>query len=131
MTRTSSKKPIAPIRWISGALTAGLIGTAALLPTTPALAQTQTSWAERSEVVEKLGWSTGSYLQVSVDGDAVKLARVEVDPFAEALKKPDADAFEKILGKQKKSQEEAFKSFEEKLKDPPEVQPEDRPDYWR
>jgi len=86
-----------------------------------------------ADVTEKLGWQTGSYLEVSVEGDTVKLRRIEVDPFAEALKKPDERAFEKILEKQKKSQDEAFKTFEERVKrgDIPEVRPEDKPDYWR
>ncbi len=58
---------------------------------------------------------------------------LEVDLFAEALRKPDPESFETILAKQKKSQEDAFKAFEEKVKqkDLPEVRPEDRPDYWR
>ena len=85
------------------------------------------------EVLEKLGWQPGSYLEVSMAGGAVQLRRVEVDPFREAAKKPDADAFEKILSQQQKSQEDAFKAFEERVKakdiSPP--RPEDRPDYWR
>src|SRR2546422_5550268 len=83
------------------------------------------------EVLEKLGWRPGSYLEVSMAGGAVQLRRVEVDPFREAAKKPDADAFEKILSQQQKSQEDAFKAFEERVKakdiSPP--RPEDRPDY--
>ena len=83
-----------------------------------------------AQTVEKLGWKTGSTLEVLVETDRVTLRRLEVDPFAEALKKPDTDAFEKILDQHKKSQEDAFRSFEEKVKKPPEVQPEDRPDHW-
>jgi bifunctional DNA-binding transcriptional regulator/antitoxin component of YhaV-PrlF toxin-antitoxin module len=82
------------------------------------------------EVSEKLGWTTGSYLEVSVKGDAVELKRVEVDLFAEAVKKPDGDTFEKILRKQKESTEKAFKDFEVKIKDPPQLRPEDRPQFW-
>jgi len=82
------------------------------------------------EVTEKLGWVTGSYLEVSVEGGQVQLKRVEVDLFAEAVKKPEADAFEKILQKQKESTEKAFKDFEVKIKDPPKLRPEDRPQFW-
>jgi antitoxin component of MazEF toxin-antitoxin module len=82
------------------------------------------------DVSEKLGWTTGSYLEVSVKGDLVELKRVEVDLFAEAVKKPDADAFEKILKKQKESTEKAFQDFEVKIKDPPKLRPEDRPQFW-
>ena len=82
------------------------------------------------DVSEKLGWITGSYLEVSVKGDLVELKRVEVDLFAEAVKKPDADAFEKILKKQRESTEKAFQDFEVKIKDPPKLNPEDRPQFW-
>jgi AbrB family looped-hinge helix DNA binding protein len=84
------------------------------------------------EVLEKLGWRPGSYLEFSVEAGALHLRRVEVDPFAEAIKKPDADAFEQILSQQKKSQEAAFRTFEErvKAKDFPELKPEDKPDFW-
>ncbi len=82
------------------------------------------------DVTEKLGWVTGSYLEVSVKGEAVVLKRVEVDLFAEATKKPDADAFEKIMRKQKESSEKAFQDFEVKIKDPPKLRPEDRPEFW-
>jgi bifunctional DNA-binding transcriptional regulator/antitoxin component of YhaV-PrlF toxin-antitoxin module len=85
------------------------------------------------ELTEKLGWTTGSYLEVLVEGDTLRLRRIEVDPFAEALKKPDAGMFEKLLEKQKKSQEDAARIFEEKIRkgDSLEIRPEDKPDYWR
>ena len=83
--------------------------------------------------MEKVAWKAGTYLEVLVEGEAVRLQHVEVDPFAEALKKPDESAFEKILEKQKKSREDALKSFDDKVKrgDLPEARPEDKPDYWR
>ena len=85
------------------------------------------------ETLERLGWKTGSYLEVSVEGGDARFHPIEVDLFAEALKEPDPNSFDQILSKQKKSQEDAFKLFEEKIKDkdPPEVRPEDRPDHWR
>ena len=43
----------------------------------------------------------------------------------------EPDEFDRILGEQKKSQADAFKAFEEKIKKPPEVRPEDREDHWR
>jgi AbrB family looped-hinge helix DNA binding protein len=86
-----------------------------------------------AEVSERLGWKPGTYLEVTLDGDAARLRRIEVDPFEEALRKPDADAFEKLLEKQKKSREDAIRSFDDRVKrgDVPEVRPEDKPDYWR
>jgi len=85
------------------------------------------------EVLEDLGWKTGSYLEVSVEGGDAHLHPIEVDLFAEALKKPDPNSFDQILSKQKKSQEDAAKFFEEKIKDKelPEIRPEDKPDFWR
>ena len=85
------------------------------------------------DVATTLGWRSGSYLEVEVEGEVVKLHRIEVDPFAAALEKPDESAFEKILEKQRKSREDAFRSFDDRVKrgDVPEVRPEDKPDYWR
>ena len=83
------------------------------------------------DLLEKLDWSGGHYLEITVDGEALRLVKVEVDPFAEVMKKPDPSEFDRILGEQKKSQADAFKAFEEKIKKPPEVRPEDREDHWR
>ncbi len=83
-----------------------------------------------ADVLEKLGWTTASFLEYEVSGDHIELRRVEVDLFAEAMKKPDSDAFDKVLKKQKDSQSAAFEDFEKRIKDPPEVRPEDRPDFW-
>jgi len=82
------------------------------------------------ELTDKLGWGSGSYLEVSVKGDVVSLRRVEVDVFLEASKAPEADAFEKIMKKQKESAQKASKDFDRKIKDPPVIRPEDRPQFW-
>jgi len=83
------------------------------------------------DVTEKLGWLTGSYLEVAVRDGVVELRRVEVDLFAEAVKKPEADAFEKIMKKQRESAVKASEDFEEKIKNPPPpLRPEDRPEFW-
>lgn len=80
---------------------------------------------------EELGWTTGSYLEYKVSGNKLELWRVEVDLFAEAMKKPDQDAFDKILKQQSESQTRAFSDFEKKLKEPlPDLRPEDRPEFW-
>jgi len=82
------------------------------------------------EVMEKLEWDSGHYLELEVGENTVRLKRVEVDPFTEAVKAPDPDTFDKILKEQIESQQKAFDTFDEKIKDPPEVKPEDRPDHW-
>ena len=85
------------------------------------------------DVLDRLGWKTGSFLEVSEADGAVHLVRVEVDPFAEAMKPPDPDALERALEAEKKSRADALASFEEKLRSGkvPEARPEDRPDFWR
>ena len=82
------------------------------------------------EISDKLKWVSGSYLEVTVKGETVELRRVDVDLFAEAAKKPDADAFEKIMKKQEEAKKKAFQDFEVKIKDPPKLRPEDRPQFW-
>src|SRR5262245_2612048 len=81
------------------------------------------------ELIDRLGWKTGSTLEVSEDGGIVRLQRLEVDPFAEAQRAPEPDAFEKRLEADRKRQDEARRTFEERLKgkDLPELRPEDRP----
>ncbi len=83
------------------------------------------------ELLEKLEWASGHYLEFAIEENGVRLEKVDVDPFAEAMKKPDPSEFDRLLGEQKKSQEDAFKAFEENIKKPPEVLPEDREDHWR
>ena len=83
------------------------------------------------EVTERLGWHTGSYLEVAVKGEKIELTRIEVDLFAEAAKKPDVDAFDRILSKQKETRAKAAEEFEVRIKDPgPPLRPEDRPEFW-
>ena len=83
-----------------------------------------------AELLESLKWITGSYLEFEHKGDRLQIWRVEVDLFAEAVKPPDPDSFEKILKKQKESTRKASEDFEKKIKDPPKLRPEDRPEFW-
>ncbi len=83
------------------------------------------------KLMDQLEWAGGHYLEFAVEDNAVRLEKVDVDPFEEAMKKPDPSEFDRLLGEQKKSQEDAFKAFEEIIKKPPEVLPEDREDHWR
>ena len=85
------------------------------------------------DLLAKLGWKPGTFVEASDSGGAVRLDRVEVDPFAEAMKPPDPDALEKALEAEKAKRAAALESFEEKLRSGkvPEARPEDRPDFWR
>lgn len=79
-----------------------------------------------------LGGGPGKKVRVRVEGDRVVLQRiVPIDPFAEAMKKPEADAFEKMVDAQEQDKIEAESRFEELIENPPEVKPEDNPDLWR
>ena len=82
------------------------------------------------KIRETLGWTSSSFLEFEVKEDRVEIWKIEVDLFAEVMKKPDQDGFDKVLKKQKERQSAAFEEFEEKMKDPPELRPEDRPQFW-
>ncbi|HAK95179.1 MAG TPA: hypothetical protein DCM87_09305 [Planctomycetes bacterium] len=82
-------------------------------------------------VLDALGADAGSYLAITVEDDRVVLQKTTFDPFAEAQKKPDPDAFEKILKSQREGLDQAERDFMQRIKDPPpEVRPEDRPEFW-
>jgi bifunctional DNA-binding transcriptional regulator/antitoxin component of YhaV-PrlF toxin-antitoxin module len=79
-----------------------------------------------------LGAQMGKKLRIRSEGDRVVLSRIaEIDPFEEAMKKPAADAFEKMMDAQEKDKAEAEDRFEELIENPPEVRPEDNEDLWR
>ena len=82
------------------------------------------------ELRETLEWPTGSYIQYAVKGDKLELWKIKVDLFAEAVKKPDEDKFDKIMDDQASSREKAVDEFEERIKEPGEIRPEDRPEFW-
>jgi AbrB family looped-hinge helix DNA binding protein len=82
------------------------------------------------ELRETLEWPTGSYLEYEVKDGKLEIWKIEIDLFAEAIKKPDEDKFDKIMGEQAESQEKAFDEFDERIKNPGEIRPEDRPEFW-
>ncbi len=70
--------------------------------------------------------------QLTVYEGSKDLERIaEVDPFAEAAKKPDRHAFEKMMDAQEKDKAETEDLFEELIENPPEARPEDNNDLWR
>ena len=82
------------------------------------------------EVLDGLDVGPGSYLKLTLEKTHITLEKMDFDPFAEVRKKPDPDAFEKIRKRQEEGLAEAEKEFLERMKDPPEIRPEDRPDFW-
>jgi bifunctional DNA-binding transcriptional regulator/antitoxin component of YhaV-PrlF toxin-antitoxin module len=84
-------------------------------------------WAMR-----KLLAKLGTKLDIHSEGDRIVLERIaEIDPFAEAMKKPEANAIENMLNAQEKDRVEAEDRFEELIENPPEIKPEDNKDLWR
>ena len=82
--------------------------------------------------VRILGARPDRKLNIHREGDRIVLERIaEIDPFAEAMKKPEPNAIEKMLTAQQKDRAEAEDRFEELLENPPEVEPEDNKDLWR
>lgn len=82
-------------------------------------------------VLDALGADAGSYLAITAEENRVVLEKTTFDPFAEAQKKPDPDAFDKILRRQREGLDQAERDFMQRMKEPPpEVRPEDRPEFW-
>ncbi len=82
-------------------------------------------------VLDALEADAGSYLAITVEENRVVLQKTTFDPFAEAHKKPDPDAFEKILKQQREGLDKAERDFMQRMKEPPpEVRPEDKPEFW-
>ena len=82
------------------------------------------------KALDALGVGPGKEVKIKVRGRQVTLERHIADPFAEVLHKPKAPTIEELIKAEKKKKEEAAKEFEERLKEPPEVRPEDRPQFW-
>lgn len=83
------------------------------------------------EALSALGAEPGSYLGITVADGVLTVRKIQFDPFAQPRSTPAPDAFDRILKRQKDGLVEAEKEFLDKLKEPPEVRPEDRPDFWR
>ena len=82
-------------------------------------------------VLDALEVDTGSYLLITIDENRVVLEKTIFDPFAEVQKKLDPDTFDKILKKQKEGLDQAERDFVQRMKGPPpEIKPEDRPEFW-
>ena len=78
-----------------------------------------------------LGIRAGSYILVGLDDEKrVVIKPTDFDPFQEPLPKGDGDFIAKGLVEDEKRANEANKKFEQLMEDPPEVRPEDRPDFW-
>jgi hypothetical protein len=61
-------------------------------------------------------------IEKAVDGE---------DPFEKAARGPDLSAMDRIRKQQEDEKRRARERFEEMIKKPPEIKPEDNPDLWR
>ncbi|MHC4473033.1 MAG: AbrB/MazE/SpoVT family DNA-binding domain-containing protein [Planctomycetota bacterium] len=85
------------------------------------------------EIQDALKLHPGSKVVLTVDGSRLVVEKVEMgeDPFAKAAAGPDVGVLDEIQKKQRERTEKAKDRFEELIKNPPEVKPEDNPDLWR
>ena len=85
------------------------------------------------EMMDSLEIYPETKITIVREGDAIVIRKVAMDddPFAKAARGPDTDAMDKIRDKQKDAAKKARDRFEELLKEPPEIKPEDNPDLWR
>ncbi len=78
--------------------------------------------------MEILEAGPGGKIRMQLDGNRVVLTRyVPDDPFEEAFKRPEADAFDKLIDAQQSERARAKERFEDLLANPPESD-EDAPD---
>ena len=85
------------------------------------------------DMMESLNLNPGSRVNLTLDGDRLVIEKVAMaeDPFAAAARGPDTAALDEIQRKQREQKERAKDRFEELMRNPPEVKPEDNPDLWR
>ncbi len=82
-------------------------------------------------MLDQLDWGEGTYLELRLEDGSVHASKIEFDPFAEALRAPDTDAFDRRVAEESSEKTDALADFERRLRESPEARPEDRPDHWR
>jgi len=84
-------------------------------------------------ICEALNLNPQTKVTVRMEGTRVIIEKVALadDPFAKAAEGPDVSALDRIQKEQQAQKEKARDRFEELIKNPPEVKPEDNPDLWR
>jgi antitoxin component of MazEF toxin-antitoxin module len=85
------------------------------------------------KLMEEVGLYPESRITIRIVDGRIVIAKAAMadDPFAAAAKGPDTSKIEKIQEKWREDKEKAKDQFEELLKNPPEIKPEDNPDLWR
>jgi antitoxin component of MazEF toxin-antitoxin module len=104
---------------------------------TPAMAELRVrrdgSIRAPDDLMDAAGIHPGGKVRVTLENGRLILEKVALadDPFAAAAKGPDVSIIEKIREQQAKEKQAARDRFDELIADPPEVLPEDNPDFWR
>jgi len=85
------------------------------------------------KILDDLQLYPESRITVRVDGGRLIIEKASMadDPFAAAARGPDTSKMERIQEKQAEDKEKAKERFEELIRNPPEIKPEDNPDLWR
>ena len=85
------------------------------------------------KIADELKLYPETKVSLTVEEGALVIRKVESaeDPFVAAARGPDLDAIDKIREQHEKDKKRAKDRFEELIKNPPEIKPEDNPDLWR
>ncbi len=87
------------------------------------------------KILDQANLYPGSYIEVQCQDGRITIVKIDYDPFKEASKRPDPSALDAMLKKQKEGARRAREEFEKRMREtkdhPPEIRPEDHPDFWR
>lgn len=85
------------------------------------------------EVMDAAQLYPGSKFTARLEGGNLVIEKVveKEDPFAKAARGPDTSEFDRIQREQEEGKRKARDRFEELIKKPPDIKPEDNPDLWR
>lgn len=82
-------------------------------------------------VLKALNLAPGKEIKVRLTGDRVTIERHIADPFAEYRNRPEQPSLDSLIKKDSQKKKVDSEKFEERLKEKPEFNPEDHPDFWR
>lgn len=84
-----------------------------------------------SKMLDALGIQPGSFVRLEVVDGKLIVEKTKYDPFESIGKGNDPNALEKAFEDERKRAGKADRTFKKLMENPPEVRPEDHPDFWR
>ena len=82
-------------------------------------------------VLKVLKLAPGKEIKIRLTGDRVTIERHIADPFAEYRDRPAPPSLDSLIKKDSQKKKADSEKFEKRLKEKPEFDPEDHPDFWR